>query len=238
MDINILFYFKNTRKNQIFTAVNTLKIIQKYFNFSVEECEDMDVCPEDKIDWNIFSKRFSLDSGKYIIYITEKAFSDNWFSHEQSQYAIISTNTWEEHFSPPSLNVYLMYQIAQATINFAADLSEVMIRRMAHDRPKGCMFDLCKYKEEIKLGMKVEIICPECKNVLREYGINENALSSVEKIIEYVRIKSVGVSIEKRKFAQYDVFISHANKDKEEFVNGLYQALHDEKLIEDNWISV
>ena len=245
MDINIRFYFENTRKNQIFMAVDILNKIQTYFNFILEECKDVDVCTETIINWDKFCEKNFVNFGKYLIYITEKAFYDNWFSHEQSQYAVISTDTWEEHFSPPPLNVYLMYQIAQATINFVADLNEAMICRMAHNRPKGCMFDLCEYKEEIKLGMKVGIICPECKNILMGYGINEKALCSVEKIIEYVRLKSVGFSGEKREFAKYDVFISHANKDKKDFVEALYQSLkklgvdifYDKESLEwgDNW---
>lgn len=245
MNINILFYSGNTRKNQIIKAVEKLNEIQTYFKYTLEECKNMDVCKETLIDWDKFSENYISNGEKYLIYITEKKFYDNYFSHEESQYAIISTYAWEEQFSPPSLNVYLIYQIAQATINFTADLSESMINRMVHDRPRGCMFDMCLYKEEIKLGMKVGIICPECKNILRGYGIDEKALYSVEKIIEYVRLQSVGFSVEKKDFAKNDVFISHANKDKKDFVEDLYKSLkklginifYDKESLEwgDNW---
>ena len=73
-----------------------------------------DVCDEEYINWDTFCKEHTLQKEEYIIYLTEKPFDDNWFSHEESQYAIITTNNWEETFAPQSLKSYLVYQMAQA----------------------------------------------------------------------------------------------------------------------------
>ena len=58
MNINILFYSGNTRKNQIIKAVEKLNEIQTYFKYTLEECKNMDVCKETLIDWDKFSENY------------------------------------------------------------------------------------------------------------------------------------------------------------------------------------
>ena len=62
-----------------------------------------------RINWKYFCENYSAENDDYVIYITEKAFDDNWFSHEECQFSIITTSDWEKHFAPPSLKAYLVY---------------------------------------------------------------------------------------------------------------------------------
>ncbi len=192
MQIKVKCYKENTRKNQIIRAVSIINGVQNYFFFELESDIDVDVCEDKVIEWNNFCRRHQPKDDEYIIYITEKPFSDNWFSHEESQYAIITANAWEEYFAPPSLKSYLIYQMAQAALNFECDLNEKMEMRMVHDSSKGCMFDFCKNKLDIKLGLIAGNICPRCKAILMSYGIDKKALYAVERMLTVVRAEAIG----------------------------------------------
>lgn len=195
MDISICCYEGNTRKNQIIKAINIINGVQKHFFYRFISDLKTDVCDEEYINWDTFCKEHTLQKEEYIIYITEKPFDDNWFSHEESQYAIITTNNWEETFAPPSLKAYLVYQMAQAAIAFEGDLNEKMEMRMVHDFAEGCMFDLCINKSDIKIGMIAGNICPQCRSVLVRYGLNEKALNAVERMLLFVRSEAIGKPI-------------------------------------------
>ncbi|MDE6435865.1 MAG: nucleotide-binding protein [Lachnospiraceae bacterium] len=195
MEINVRCCKTNTRINQIIKAINIINGVQSYFYIKLESDLDVDVCEEEYVNWELFCKNYSLKDNEYVIYITEKPFDDNWFSHEESQFAIITMNSWEEVFAPPSLKAYLVYQIAQTLISFEGDLNEKMEMRMVHDFAEGCMFDLCVNKKDIKLGMIAGNICPQCRAVLVRYGINEKALNAVERMLWFVRSEAIGKPI-------------------------------------------
>ncbi|MCM1083294.1 MAG: nucleotide-binding protein [Clostridium sp.] len=192
MEINVICCISNKRKNQIVKAINIMNGVQNHFFYKLTSDLDEDICEEEYVNWNIFCKNYSSSDNEYTIYITEKPFDDNWFSHEESYYAIITTDNWEETFAPPSLRAYLVYQIAQASIAFEGDLNERMEMRMVHDFAEGCMFDLCINKKDIKLGMIAGNICPQCRAVLVRYGVNEKALNAVERMLCFVRSEAIG----------------------------------------------
>jgi hypothetical protein len=68
-------------------------------------------------------------------------FDDNWFSHPLRDCHIITLADWEQHFAPPSLRAYLTYHLAEGLLSFAADWSEGMHVRHAHELPRGCISD-------------------------------------------------------------------------------------------------
>lgn len=185
----------NSRKRQIYQAIHMLNGCQSYFNFKLEETEDVDICNGAHLDWDEFCEKHSCERISHVIYITEKPFSDNWFSHESSSFAVITTHDWEKYYSPPSLKAYVVYQTVQAALSFEADFEESMELNMVHDRPRGCMFDFCQDKDDIKLGMIAGSICPECRVVLQRYGVCADALDAIERTLYHVRAEAIGKPI-------------------------------------------
>lgn len=192
MDIKIICNEDNTRIKQIEGAINISNGVQNYYNFILEN-EDLDAINNLKmpLNWNEFKRSYNHD-GNFKIYITEREFSDNWFSHEERDFSIITICDWEETFSPPSLRCYLIYQIAQSSLNFSADINEDMEMRMVHNHSEGCLFDFCQHKPDIKLGMISGSICSNCKGTFKRYGIDEAAINAVEQLISYVRLETIG----------------------------------------------
>jgi hypothetical protein len=120
------------------------------------------------------------------------ACADNWFSHEYRNHAVISIFDWNGTYAPPSLKSYIIYQIAQALIHFAAELTEEITLNIVHEPPQGCMYDMCTNKPDIKLGMVAGSLCPRCKATLFQFGTSTVAIEAVERLLEYVRSEAIG----------------------------------------------
>jgi len=127
-----------------------------------------------------------------VICITDRRFDDNWFSHEYRHCAVISTADWEQHFAPPSLRCYLVYQIAQALVPMEGDLSDEMLLRLVHEPPIGCIHDFNYRKPDIKYGMRAGNLCTACEGSLREFGVDPSALDAVRRILSVVRDEAIG----------------------------------------------
>lgn len=225
MNVIVRCLESNIRKTQIVKAIKIANGVQNYFFFKLEDNLEIDICEEQTISWTSFCTSHS-NCDEHVIYITDKKFDDNWFSHEETHVAIISTNSWEEYFAPPSLKAYLVYQIAQSVINFEGDLNENMEMRMVHDYAEGCMFDLCVAKKDIKLGMVAGNICPQCKAVLVRYGINEKALNAVERMLLFVRMEAIGKPIIFDEDAAFVVMRFSTNDENDNaYKYGIKQAL-------------
>lgn len=194
MVINVKYWNSSIRKKQITKAVSIINGLQNYY-YLILESLDEDIVNDAKINWASFCKNYSAEHDEYVIFITEKAFDDNWFAHVEYQFSIITTNDWEEHFAPPSLRAYLVYQIVQVVISFEGNFSETMEMRMTHNCAKGCIFDLCMNKADIHLGMVAGNICQNCKAYLVRYGISEKAIYSAERMLNYVRLEAIGKSM-------------------------------------------
>lgn len=222
MEIKVFCCKKYKREIGIIRSViETLNCLQRDFVFQLK-ISDKDICDDPVIEWDsVHKEQFYTENG-YFIYITKKPFRDNWFSHEGYQYSIITMNTWEESFAPPSLKAYIIYQIAQSTLGFYANLDENISIRLGHKKSKGCIFDFCEKKTEIKLGMLSGAICSECRSKLLRFGIKEQGMSSIEKMLEYVRSESIGRPLDissctsttqREREKSCKIFISHSSND-------------------------
>lgn len=230
MVIKIKHWIDNPRKNQIIKAISIINGLQNYYYLMLEPL-DNDVVNETCVDWDIFSKLYSIKNDEYVIFITEKPFVDNWFSHEEYQFSVITMHDWEKYFAPPSLKAYLVYQIAQAVISFEGDLSEKMEMRMIHDYAEGCIFDLCINKTDIHLGMIAGNICPKCRGNLLRYGINEKSIYSVERMLSYVRSEAIGKPMIFDEDAAFIVMrFSQNDENDHAFLYGIRPALEKLKI--------
>lgn len=190
MDINITYYLGNTQADRIDEVIHTLNQIQSYFDFHKVMSNCAEICDAKVIDWNSFRAKQRIRRIRCVIFITEKPFLDHWFSHEESQYSVLSMydwEKWEKHFQRIPLELYLIYQIAQAVLNFAAGLNEKEELCMMHKETVGCMFDKCETKEHIIAGMAIGRICARCRAILSTKELNQEALQAVENMLDYVR---------------------------------------------------
>lgn len=121
-----------------------------------------------------------------LIYVTHESFTDNWFSHEFQDISVISSYGFNRLDTGFPLVDYLIYQIAQSLLTFAVKRSEQDLFHLCHDPALGCLFDLCSYKADIRLGMVAGGLCPKCHDTLREMGASETHLQDLTRILNVV----------------------------------------------------
>lgn len=192
MDITLVCYEENTRCDKIDSVIKILNGVQNYFYFCLEK-RKKDICETLMVNWNKFCEDYPQSNNVPKIYITQKAFDDNWFLHANNKYSVITICDWEEKFAPPSLVSYLIYQIAQASLGFYAGLNEGLAIRLGHEEnTEGCLFDFCLNKDDIKYGIAASRICLRCRGTLLQFGIEEKIIESIEKMLSYVRSEIIG----------------------------------------------
>ena len=124
-----------------------------------------------------------------------------------------------------SIFIFILILISN-NICFAGELSEYVEMRMIHDDAAGCMFDFCTDKKDIHLGMIAGNICPQCRAVLLQYGINEKAIYSVERMLCYVRSEAIGKPV---LFDENEAFVvmrfSQNDENEHAYLYGIKPAL-------------
>jgi len=113
-----------------------------------------------------------------VIGITSNYLPSNYFS--ESDYrgtSIIGTYDWNKIYAPPSVTVYLIFQIvAQSLVLFGKE-------DIYHRETRGCIFDYKMNKEDIYLSLKSGLICDDCKNELKN-KIPEKYIEAAERILK------------------------------------------------------
>lgn len=105
--------------------------------------------------------------------------------NEEEAFATVTTHDWEQHFSPPSLSVYLMYYFVRYSMSF------ICPEIKNHEETRNCFFDKKINKLDIKFSMKSGKICDSCRGIL-ENSIDGHTYNSVVKLIEHLKNKSLG----------------------------------------------
>jgi len=79
-----------------------------------------------------------------------------------------------------------MYEVVQSLLSFAIGKGEQDLIHFSHDPPVGCLFDLCSYKPDIRLGMAAGGLCSKCHEMLQDSGIAERHLQDLTRILNVV----------------------------------------------------
>lgn len=147
--------------------------------------------------------------GRNVIAITQSGIEPDLLVDERRHSSLVTVAEWESRFAPPPLRIYLMFEIASALLNFAADLSDEQIEGWAHQPAIGCAFDWYRNPHELKRCMVAANICGVCEVRLAEMGISDLALGAVEQILAFVR----AATIRRPRSTPTAVFIGHGHSD-------------------------
>jgi hypothetical protein len=195
VEVTVVFDSSNSHASRVRSAVSQINGSQRFFRIHIKNDEGLAATGCAVNPKLVCSSYESQADGKRSIVITEDPLDDNWFSHEYRTCAIITTADWEIVFAPPSLKAYLIFQMAQGLIHFAADMSEEMAMNLVHEPPQGCVYDLAVNKHDLKLGMVAGNICQTCIAKLRTLGTPEQAIDAIAKMLALVRSEALGQAI-------------------------------------------
>ena len=192
-EIIVVWDRESRHAERIKSAVNSVNICQRYFFLRIREEMEITPLPDGTVKGKEIATRISEKfSEEKVIFITDRQFNDNWFSHVYRHCAVISTFVWEQRYAPPSLRAYLVYQIAQALVPIEADITEAMLIKFVHQAPIGCLHDMNIKKSDIKYGMIAGNMCFDCEGSFRQYGVYPAAIDAIRRIANTVRDESIG----------------------------------------------
>jgi hypothetical protein len=197
MNIDVVVAPESRHKRRIAAALAMISGSQRYYRLALREDSILSITGSDEVNAASLSAEWTRRYGEHVkaVLITEAALDDNWFSHEYRDSAVLSIAEWEEHYAPPSLRAYLMYQLAQAMIHFAADMSEEMALNMVHEPAVGCIYDMAIHKPDIKYGMVAGNVCASCVAKLRALATPQDAIDALASVLEIVRNEALGMPV-------------------------------------------
>ncbi len=120
--------------------------------------------------------------------ITSDGLEDFWFVHwhGNQKTAVTSLYQWNEISNLP----------AQALLGSTVILQGLRLltpryepKRLFHDDMRGCLFDFCRNKAEIDFKLRTGDICPQCRGILTQIGIQ---VEPVLKMLDAVRRIALG----------------------------------------------
>ena len=136
-------------------------------------------------DWNALATACRAqwpDHGLRLVFMN-RAFSDHWFSHPLGEHAtvLVSLSGWEE-LSPLPREAFIAYELLLWGGGLLAEGYDA--RRLLHEEPNGCIFDMCMQKRSINQKLRIADTCPRCRALLAEMEV---PLERFRALLEVIR---------------------------------------------------
>jgi Ca-activated chloride channel family protein len=125
--------------------------------------------PGDEIDL-VFGAAPAGPPDSLRIVFTKRRLGDNWFSHwhELRRTAVVSMADWNGS-SPVPAEAFAAYELVLHALrllspSYAPD-------KLMHDDTRGCLFDFCEARAEVKAKLSAGRLCNPCRQALGAAGI-------------------------------------------------------------------
>jgi len=138
----------------------------------------------------LFRQRKAIPEKEFLILLTPIANQKNWFAtlDDSNPYnGFVHTDEWE-HFidCDPALPIAFEVMALALQKNIFKDFEEV--RALTHERPIGCVSDLCMKKSDIILKMRTADICSACMEKVQK-NLSMPEIHHALSILESLRVK-------------------------------------------------
>jgi len=163
--------------------VLSLNKIQQCFEFEFPEILDYPIEKKNYadagvalLDFSKIVKERSID-GDYFVGIVAGSIGKNWFWGATGKFAVITTEDWKKHFTPPSVQEYVIHCIVSVLIVIADRTGTIQ----SHHPTRGCCLDYTILKEEDRADIALGYICCDCRSKIQE-NLGEKYLECFGKI--------------------------------------------------------
>ncbi len=162
--------------------------------------------------------------GKLLLDELSQCYFHEVYEYPQGNAALISTFVWDH--LPPNKNVGLKSSPSgrralqpYLLCEFAAIILDPLGDTFIHEETRGCPFDYCSNVREIDETFRVKRLCSEHEDYFRQQVVKGKL--TTEQLDSAISLFNRAFG----KVTKYDLFISHATEDKEDFVRPLAKAL-------------
>ena len=133
------------------------------------ETESALLSPADEIDL-VYGAAPVGPPGATRILFTKRRLADNWFSHwhELRRTAVVSMADWNGSSNVPA-EAFAAYEIVLHALRLLGP--SYAPEKLMHDDTRGCLFDFCENRAEVKAKLSAGRLCDPCGQALTAAGI-------------------------------------------------------------------
>jgi Mg-chelatase subunit ChlD len=119
------------------------------------------------------------------IVFTKRRLGDNWFSHwhELRRTAVVSMADWNGSSSPVPAEAFAAYELVLHALRLLSP--SYAPEKLMHDDTRGCLFDFCEARADVKAKLAAGRLCDPCRHALTDAGIPDDR---VLNLIHAVRL--------------------------------------------------
>lgn len=137
-----------------------------------------------------YREQYGVPSDQFIILLTPIANKKNWFAlldEKRPFNGFIHTEEWE-HFIKCDPAFPIAFEVIALILQKHIFANYAQVRKLTHERPIGCISDLCMKKNEIILKMRTADVCADCMERL-EQNLSLPEIHHALAIMESLRTK-------------------------------------------------
>jgi len=138
---------------------------------------------------------FNIDDSGFVILLTQRKNSLNWFSSfDANRNIFVQTSDWEK-FTHVHSKYAISYQIIENVMSSLMKLDLINIPNLyVHEPVIGCMNDFCQNKNQIAIKLQTANICQTCRNKLQIENVETSIINQSIRIFEAIRSEVVYIN--------------------------------------------
>ena len=132
---------------------------------------------------------YKIPKNEYIVLLAPFGNSNNWFSATDlkgQKVGFVQTSDWQ-FFIDSDLQYPIAYEVASMPFQSLLFQQKPLFSSYVHMTPIGCISDVCKSKEDIKLKMRTGDICDSCFKNMLKWGLNDDIITQMLIVFETIR---------------------------------------------------
>ncbi len=136
-----------------------------------------------------FRKTENIPDADRVILLTDFSNDQNWFSAWDpscSNNSFIHTSQWE-YFVPSDPRFPIAYEIMVSSLQTLLFKDYPSAQKYFHKKPRGCVNDFCKDKNDIILKLRTADICANCQQLLNSRELDPRISTQVFRTLDDIR---------------------------------------------------
>lgn len=161
-----------------------------------------------------FREQFRIKKNDYVVLLTYRFNSLNWFSHCNNKKNIfIQAAEWEKLYIKVHHKYPVAYQVIENILQNLMEIdSEDGYTEFIHYHVRGCINDFCKDKREVILKLRTADSCMSCLKRIVDKEIPGDLIDQVLQILEGLRTQFLFKKGINRITGPFSIFIDEDNK--------------------------
>lgn len=161
-----------------------------------------------------FRKQFRIKKNDFVVLLTYRFNSLNWFSHCNNEKNIfIHAAEWDKFYIKVHHKYPVAYQVIENVLQNLMEIdSEDGNNEFIHYKVRGCINDFCKDKREVILKLRTADICMSCFKRIITQEIPSDLIDQIFQILEGLRTQFLFKKGINRIVGPFSIFIDEDNK--------------------------